>query len=219
MAKARLSGAFLDVRGRVGSEVLVLTSGGLAMRGRPKYKYPAKPAVQQGSERLRVANAAWNELTAEGARAWRAYAATLVRSSSSPGASSTPLAKNVFVGLACKFLQVSPGGTIPMTPPTTPFLGDRLEMEVVVVAGGLEIQASEPNSGGTTTEIMVQKLANPRRLPGPFYKSALFHEFTSSGESAFTALAAGSYALAYRFVEVATGQSVDPLLLGVVDVS
>lgn len=218
MAKARLSGAFLDVRGRVGSEVLVLTSGGLAMRGRPKYKYPAKPAVQQGSERLRLANAAWNELTAVGARAWRAYAATLVRSSSNPGASSTPLAKNVFVGLACKFLQVSPGGSIPMNPPPSTFLGDRLEIEVIVVAGGLEIQASEPNSNGTTTEIMVQKLANPRRLPGPFYKSALFHEFTSSGESAFIALAPGSYALAYRYVEVATGQSVDPLLLGVVEI-
>ncbi|MBX7131600.1 MAG: hypothetical protein K1X67_02865, partial [Fimbriimonadaceae bacterium] len=62
-------------------------------------------------------------------------------------------------------------------------------------------------------------LANPRRLPGPFYKSAIFHEFTSSADSAFIALAPGSYALAYRYVEVATGQSVDALLLGVVEVS
>ena len=84
------------------------------------------------------------------------------------------------------------------------------------MAGGLEIHASEPNSSGTTTEIMGQKLANPRRLPGPFYKSALFHAFTSGG-SAFVPLGPGSYALAHRFVEVATGQSVDSLLLGVVE--
>lgn len=214
MARAALSGLFQDVRGRLGEDVIIMTRQGLAVRGRPKYRYPKIAAVEAGNQRLKLATLAWNDLGIKQVELWRTYAASLSRTEPVTGKRYSPTAKSAFIGLATKFLQINPEGEVPTLPPLTDFTYDNLVMSVENHPGGVRFVASAPNSVGTATEILMQKLPNERRSPGKFYKSLLFHTFNSGSLTLNVALEPGVYAFAYRFVRPATGQATSELLLG-----
>ena len=208
--------AFQDVRGAMGSEVVVGTRAGLAVRGKQRYKYPVQPSVRAGAGRMVQANAAWNELSLAQVEAWRVYADGLSRVEPVTLQRYSPTAKNAFVGLATKFLQIDPLGTIPVWPPSSDFVGDSLKVTVAASSGGVLFAASGDNTSDTLTELLVQPLKNIRRLPGRDYKSLAFHSF--DGSPVFVALEPGAYAFAFRFVRASTGQATILMPIGVAEV-
>ncbi|MCW5947255.1 MAG: hypothetical protein KIT74_09530 [Fimbriimonadales bacterium] len=219
MARARLGMAFQDVRGTMGNQVLVLTRSGLVVRGKPRYKFPVSPATRAQTERMKAAAEVWNSLTIEQVEAWRRYGETQRRVDPVTLKEYTQTANTAFVGLSTKFLQASPGGAIPLLPPVSEFIGDSIVLTVAPVSPGVvRFAASGPNAPDVITEIMMQRLPNIRRSPKPFYASAAFHVFESGALEFDMELDAGVYAFAYRFVRLSTGQSVEPWLLGVVEV-
>lgn len=84
--------------------------------------------------------------------------------------------------------------------------------------GGILFSATGPNRAGSVTELLVQRLPNERRSPTKRYGSAGFVAFAKRSTDHLLPLAAGSYAVGYRFVEKATGQQGPTILLGVVRV-
>lgn len=216
MARARLGMAFQDVRGAMGSEVVIGTRAGLAVRGKQRYKYPVQPSVRACAGRMVQANAAWNELTLAQVEAWRVYADGLSRVDPVTLQRYSPTAKNAFVGLATKFLQINPSGTIPVWPPSDDFVADSLRVSVTAASGGVLFAASGDNTSGTLTELLVQPLKNIRRLPGRDYKSLAFHAF--DGSALFVGLEPGAYAFAFRFVRASTGQATMLMPIGVAEV-
>ena len=58
--------------------------------------------------------------------------------------------------LAARFLQVSPAGTIPLTPPASAFNGDGCTVTAAGGAGKVTFTASAANGANITTELLPQ---------------------------------------------------------------
>jgi hypothetical protein len=217
MARARLSSIYADLRGTVGKSVLAQTKYGLAVRGKPKYKYPVQPAVKESADRFSAAQNIWSALTFDQAQAWQRYAQTITKTEPVTQKTYSPTAHCAFIALATKYLQVNPAGSVPVLPPDSDFLGDDVVLEILeTLPTGVRFRASGANASGVVTEILAQRLPNVRRSPTKFYKSAAFHSFASGALDFDLSLDEGVYAFAYRFVRAETGQSTHPLLLGMV---
>ena len=219
MARAALSAIVSSTRGRVGNQVLVRSRAGTVVKARPKYKQFPHPAAAEARGRLKAASSAWNEMPLEKVVLWRAYAKTVVKFNPVDGQKYSPTAFNAFIGLATRFLQANPTGTIPLDPPTADFAGDDVIVGVEAIPGGVRFTASGANTPGVVTLLLVQTLANIRRSPTSFYKEAAVHGFQRGSPTFDLPLNPGAYAFAYRFIEAATGLSTGELLLGVVEVS
>lgn len=219
MARARLGFALSDVRGNMNGVVVTKTRTGLAVRGMPKYKYPKLPAVMEGADRLKAVSAVWSGMNLDQSQAWRRYAESLTKRNPITLETYAPTAKNAYVGLATKFLQINPTGEIPVWPPAADFLGDDLEIDLTVPGPGeVVFTASAANSPGVAVEIMMQKLLNVHRSPTKFYKSVLFHTFVEGSLDLTLPLTPGYYAFAWRFVNMATGQMTGQRTFAVVQV-
>lgn len=218
MARAKLSMAFTDLRGRMGDEVLVLTKSGLAVRGRPTYKYPKNANVEMGTQRFKAAIAVWNELDLAQFQAWQRYAEGIDKRDPITGKQYSPTAKTAFIGLSTKVLQIDPQASIPVLPPTEELIADAMVLGVGATATGVTFTATGSNAADTSTEILFQKLLNVRRSPSTFYKSLLFHRFTLAEPTLEVPLEPGVYAFAYRFVRPTTGQTTLMHKLGVIEV-
>lgn len=214
--------AFQDVRGRMNDQVVTRTRSGLITKHRPTYKYPKNAAVQAGNARLSAAMALWNDLTADEVAAWRRYADTLARRDPVTLEPYSLTAQKAYVGLAVKVLQISDFrfqiadcrlGEVPRMPPTSDLLGDNLTVSAEAIEGGVRFTPSSPNSEGVVTELMFQKLPNPRRAPVKFYKSLAFVAFDGPTD---IDLEPGIYYFGYRFVNATTGQMTEMLGLGAV---
>jgi hypothetical protein len=211
--------ALQDLAGRIGDDqVLVRTRAGLAVRRMPRYRYPVSAGLRAASERLKAVTAVWRELSLAEVEAWRAWAATQPRRDPVTAKVYTPSAKNAFVGLGVKVLQVDPEAPVPTFPPAAPYDGDGVRAAASPAPGGVVFTADRPNGPGSVTELLVQRLANARRSPTSRYASAGFVRFTPGGLSAFLPLAPGVYALAVRSVLAATGQMGARWRSGVVEV-
>lgn len=118
--------------GKAGTVVFVRGPGGATyIRPRVKPRDPQSPAQSTLRRYLSRAAQAWRELDLEEARQWALYAAKLDRTIG--GGPRQP--RNVFSGLAVKFLLVDPDREIPRVPPVAGFTGDGI---VVTVAEGRE---------------------------------------------------------------------------------
>lgn len=218
MARARLGFALSDVRGNMNGVVVTKTRAGLAVRGMPKYKYPKLPSVMQGADRLKAVSAVWSGMSLDQSQAWRRYAESLTKRNPITLETYAPTAKNAFIGLATKFLQINPGGEVPVWPPAADFLGDDLALTILDSSmvdgsikrkdeeGGVTFRASSPNTPGVAVEILMQKLLNVHRSPTKFYKSVLFHTFAAGSLDLTLPLDPGYYAFGWRFVNMETGQ-------------
>ena len=81
--------------------------------------------------------------------------------------------------------------------------------------GALTLTASQPNAQGVVTEVLTQPLANARRKPRERdWKTAAFVAFAAGSLTRTLALPTGAYAVAYRFVNAATGQATAMAFLG-----
>lgn len=202
-------GAFADtLRGKSGNSVFSKTKSGIVVRDLVIPTNPQTPAQQGIRNKFRAGSQTWTTLTANQVANWNKYAATLTMRSKG-GKLRKKRGIDVFTGLATKFLQVSPNGSIPLTPPTSAFTGDTITLTVSSeTPGELLFEASGGNAAGVTTEILLQPLANANRKPQPgAFRTEQFHVFTTgAGQSLTVNVPAGYYAAAYRFVRIATGQ-------------
>ncbi len=163
---------------------------------------------------------AFRALTPEQVAQWKAYAETLEFRDPVTGKLYNPEDINAFMQLAIKFLQVQPGGTIPVTPPANPFLGDTITLTASSTPGRVVYSASGPNALGVRTELLLQRLRGRNWNPQPGnYRTRGFVNFTGGSLSSEVTVTPGWYAAAYRFVSLATGQATDLVPIGVTQVT
>ncbi len=207
MAKASTSAILGTVAGRVGDVVLVHVRGGQVVRSRPTYKRHQTDAQKAANNRMRQAMEVWNGFGPAEARAWNAYAATIVRHDSITGETYLPTGHCIFTALAARVRQIDPDAAIPTSPPTSGFSGDSLGVTAEPAPGAIVFTASAPNSPGVVTELLLQKLPNARRTPTSRYTSAAFVAFAAGSLTHTLTVAPGAYAAAYRTSLAATGQT------------
>jgi hypothetical protein len=101
----------------------------------------------------------------------------------------------------------------------TLFLGDGITVTAAGAAGKVTFTASAKNTGSITTEFLLQKLKTKARTPTKNgYRSKGFSNFNAALTFDVPTVA-GWYSVAYRFVNAATGQETEPILLGMLQVS
>lgn len=158
-------------------------------------------------------------LSPTGVTLWRAYADTQTARNPLTGMPYVPAVIAVFTGLSSKFLQITPTGTIPTTPPASGFAGDRITVEASFDGDTFKFTASGANATGVKTELLLQPLKGAGWTPqAGGYRAQQFVAFASGSLQAPIVLAAGFYAPAYRFVNPATGQDSPLVTLPVVQV-
>jgi hypothetical protein len=219
MAKAEYGAIVSEISGKVGEGIFVHIRGGAVIRRPPTYRRPTTPAQQEAQDRMSRAMDAYNTLTREQAQAWNHAADTLLSPSEAAGKTTRPTGQNLFLALATKYLQVHPNGTVPLVPPTTPFMDDDVLPTAQGGAGEIVWTANQPNEAPLVIELLTQKLKNQRRTPTHAYRSAGFHQFEAGKLDYALSVEAGWYAVAFRSVNSATGQMGLVMPLGVVEVS
>lgn len=220
MPKILLNPAFEGAVGQFNGYVVGDGRSGLVLRRKPSYRRPSSPAQKEVAERMRLASAVWSAMSPEQAQAWRDYGEAIVRRRSLDGRPYHMTGQTSFIALATKFLQVDPGGDVPLAPPTGEFLGDELLVAASVSQpSSIGFTATGPNTPGTLTELLVQRLASRLRKPGKRYTTAAFVSYQAGGQTFAVPTEPGPYACAFRFVEKATGRATLATPIGVVEVA
>lgn len=219
--KARLSMAFQDLRGKDGNVVIKGSRNGLVLT---PYVTPRNPRTgPQRSIRgyFRKSAQTFESMTPAQVAEWAAYAETLNLVDPITGKTYHPTPINAFVELGVKFLQLSPGGTLPLTPPTSEFLGDTITVTATNPSSGvIRFTSSGGNASGVTTELLLQRLRGPHWKPSPRgYRHAAWKAFSTLDNFINVNVTPGWYAAAYRFVKNATGQATDLVTLPVQQVT
>lgn len=219
--KAALSIAFNDLRGKAGTVVVSKGKSSLVVRPRKSGKDPRSAGQEAIRFYLAKAAQAYKALTPTQIQAWKTYALTITKIDPVSGQTYHPSANSLFCGLAAKFLQISPTGTIPVAPPTSEFIGDSITLTATSPsAGTVTFTSTGANSSGVKTELLLQPLASPNRAPNPkAYRTKSFATFTAMGNTASVTVPAGYYAAAYRFVKTATGQATELIQLSILTVA
>jgi hypothetical protein len=220
MAKIGLGVVVAQIRGKVGGGVFTRAKNGATLRVRVTPSNPNTAAQSSVRANLSAAATAFKALTSGQLQDWVDYANGITRSNPIAGASYHPSAISVFVGLASKFLQVNPGGTIPVVPPAAPFEGDTITVAAVGGADSVTFTGSADNTAGATTELLLQRLPSANRTPNPNgYRSHGFSDDPDTTPVVVTGLSEGVYVPAYRFVDEATGEQTGLVVLDPVTVT
>lgn len=221
MARATLAPFLIGLQGKLGP-----VSFSKSKNGASNMKTRVKPANPKTAAQVAVRGAQtksaqiFKNASAAQVAAWKVYAATLPQISKKTGAKITVQPINAFCGLADKFLQVNPAGTVPMTPPTSAFTGDNITFTATATTGAVTFTASAVNTANVKTELLLQPLKGKNRTPGPkAYRSKMFVNFAGPGLSQAVTVPAGFYAAAYRFVNTVTGQETALVPIAVVTVA
>lgn len=206
--KAKLSMAFADLRGKDGSVVIRKSRSGLVATPRTTPKNPRSNGQVGSRNALSKGSKGFANFTASQAAAWNAYGATITKHNKVSGTTYTSTGISAYNALATKFLQINPGGTVPVAPPTTAFLGDGIAISTTAGTGQVTFTASAANAAGVKTELLVQPLKGKNRKPGARgYVSKGFVAFAAGALSSTVTVPSGYYACAFRFVSTTTGQA------------
>jgi hypothetical protein len=188
--------------------VFVVNQYGLTLRPLVTPTDPQTPAQIAARARLSQANAAYSALSPTDRGLWADYALTVTVQDKRGGAPRHPAPQTLFVGLTAKFLQVTPQGSIPQTPPTSPFFGDGITLTAAAGGGTVTFTASGANAAHIVTELLLQPMAHLYRAPKPhLYRPAAFVAFAAGSLSHVVPAEPGAYAVAVRFVNALTGQA------------
>lgn len=203
-----------NASGKMGTVVWTEARNGHTARVWRRVRNPSTAAQTVVRGYLARAARTFSGMTAEQAAAWKAYGQSITLHNPINGQSYHPSGIDIFVALTTKFLQVSPNGTIPMTPPTSDFTGDSITVAATVSGSNIVFTASGANTIGVTTEVLIQRLPALNVVPNPKgYRSAGFKVFVGGSLTQNVPVTAGHYAVAYRFVRVATGQATPLVVL------
>lgn len=207
--KAKLSMAFEDLRGKDGNVVIRGSRTSLVLTPLRTPNNPDSANQRAVRAYFRTAAKTFATLTSQQLTAWKDYANTITKTDPVSGREYHPLAINVFIELTTKFLQNNPTGSIPLTPPTSAFIGDTISVSVTNPSTGvLRFTATAANSLGVTTELLIQKLPNANRKPNRNnYRHSAFKVFTAVSLTQDVNVPAGFYAAGYKFVRIASGQA------------
>lgn len=220
MAKIGLGVIVSQIRGKVGGGVFTHARNGATLRTRVKPSNPRTAAQSGVRSDLTDAARAFKALGSSDLTAWKNYAASITKTNAISGSTYHPSAISLFVALAAKFLQLTPGGTIPVTPPAAPFEGDTITVTAAGASGKITFTGSAANASGVTTELLYQKLPSANRVPNPKgYKHGAFKAMASMALTQDVTLSPGEYIPAYKFVENTTGQQSGLVILPQVTVS
>lgn len=220
MAKVSFSANIEDIRGKVGNSVFTAGRSGAVLRTRAQVKNPNTAAQSGVRANLSKASATFKGLTSAQVTQWANYAATIVRHNPVNGTAYNPAPNAIFVALASKFLQITPGGTIPVTPPASAFAGDSIAVTAAGASGSVTFTASAGSGTNIKTELLLQRLPSANRTPGAKgYRSKRFVAFAGTGLTSNVPVVPGIYVPAYRFVNTATGQDTGLIMLPPVTVS
>src|SRR5258708_22267934 len=202
------------LHGKVGSAVFTRTASGTVVRPRTIPRNPRTRAQTAIRANLARAVAAYRTLSTTQFAAWQAYASRQVRVDLRDGTARHPTAYAAFVGLAAKFLQVSPASAIPLNPPAFDFIGDRITLTVSTTPGKIKFTASAANTASTKTELLLQPLRFGHQAPkSRGYRTQTFAAFAAGSLSLTLNVKPGWYAAAYRFVNSQTGQETGLMVL------
>lgn len=180
------------------------------MIGRPRPNDPRTPAQEESRAKFTRATRAWRSMSLDQSNAWRDYAWSLGLSGPTQG----PPTINIFMSLAVRFAAVNPNAEIPLDPPTAPFGGDDVRVDLGAAAGKVVLDVRHGNSPGVVTEILFQPLASIHRATyAEKYRSQAFVAAVT-GQAIELPARPGVVAVAIRMVESATGQAGALLELG-----
>ena len=220
MAKVLYAPEIQDMRGKLGNTVLSRARNGSTARARVIPKNPKSIAQTSVRAAFSKTSAMYKNMTAPQLAAWAAYAAGLTKHDPVTGKSYAPAPGTVFDGLASKFLQITPAGTVPLTPPAAAFTGDSITVSAVGASGKVTFTGTAANAANVKTELLLQPLKSRARTPGPkAYRTKAFFAFVAGTLSQDVIVPAGFYAPAYRFVSPVTGQMLGLVTLPIVQVS
>ena len=195
MAKVQLNGLIEQMEGRLGDLRIRKTKHGTVVREKPRYKRFSSDRQQEAQLRFTLVTEAWAALTRSEYSAWVAYAEGKPQSG-----------YNLFLTLGLKIVQISALAPIPTLPPTETFTSDSVQMTLSVSPGELTLHASHANAPGVVTELLLQRLPNPRRAVTGNYVSMAFVAFAPGALAHSLPVEPGWWVVAYRFVDAATGQ-------------
>ena len=208
------------ISGRSGSADFANTKNGTVMRSRPKANNPDTPAQQAVRGKLTDATRLYSTLTDAQLADWRDYAKGNLRPSKRAKKMRAVSGINAFTALTTKFLQITPGGEVPLTPPDKPFVGDTVIVTAAGREGAVVFTANHANGTGVKTELLLQKLVSRARVPSKTgYRSQAFAAFAAGSLSATISARKGWYAPAIRFVNPLTGEDMGLVSLPLVQVT
>jgi hypothetical protein len=207
MAKITAQGLDLLLSGKVGSTVISRTKHGTIVRPCTQPKNPRTPAQIAARARMTQVSRTWGTLTNAQILAWNTYAIAQNQTERANEQSGSVAPHTLFIALGCKFLQVNPGASLPLTPPPSPFFGDGIVVTATGGSGHITFTATGPNAANIVTELLFQPVRNAHRAPkSNLYRPHAFWPFVPGTLSLNVTTAPGWYAPAYRFVNAATGQ-------------
>ncbi len=211
-------GNFLNVtaiRGSVGGDVYTRGRSGPTMRARVKGRNPRSSRQSVARANMAEGARAAKSLSLSNKALWVTYAASITKHNSVSGAAYHPSWITAFNEVALPFYAMTPGGTAPVTPPTSPFVGDVITLTAAGASGKITFTGSAQQTSGMKTALLVQLLASPNRTPNPNgYTLNLWGEVPATPFHLDTGpLPAGTYAVGYKFGLIATGQETLPVFL------
>jgi hypothetical protein len=217
MAIIRPTNAIQGISGRSGNAVYRFTRNGTEFASRPFVNDPNTPAQSAVRSSFSKVAKQWRTLPAADAAAWNEYAADQVEFDRMSGNRTSRSGFNWFVAFGTRYLTVNPSKTdAPTKPPTADYNGDAITVSAVAIAGGIKFSASAPNGSKSTTALLVQKLRNANAKPGKQFRTKTHFQFASGSLQTTVALAPGTYAVGYQFVNTDSGQESPFVSLGVV---
>lgn len=209
MAKAKLSGYFKSIQGKVGEMVFTDTKYGTVMR---EDAVPANPrSASQNTYRAYFSRSAkgYASLSPANVEAWRVWAAANRKVEKDTKVAYTPNPFNAYTSLANKFYAANAGvGTAPAAPPAGAFAGDPITITATAAGGKVSYVASAANSANVVTELWLQPLKNANRKPSASgYRVKAYYPFAAGNLTLQLPVPPGYYAAGYRFVSKLTGQT------------
>jgi hypothetical protein len=203
-----------ELSGKVGGVVFSRARSGPTVRVRVTPHNPRSAAQLATRAALTKASREFKALSSTDADGWNNFGLGIVFANGM-GGTYHPSGIQAYVQLATVFLAINPTGTPPTTPPSSPYAGDTIG----VTGGGgtaeVTFTPSAANTSGSTTELLIQPLPSINRKPSPGgYRTVEYHVFTGSSDVVTITEPVGYYALAYRFVKIATGERGPLVALG-----
>ncbi|HRF60885.1 MAG TPA: hypothetical protein PLH94_13350 [Fimbriimonadaceae bacterium] len=220
MAKLKRTVIIGGASGSSGPVTFKLVRGQTFITERTSPTNPSTAGQQAARSRFTTSSRAYKAFSAAQVAAWDDYAAAATERDAITGGRRFKDGMNAYVALATKYLQVTPAGTAPTSPPATPFTAPGVTLTAVGASGKVTFTASGPLPATVRAELLLQKLASANRKPQKgAYRSKAFASFPIGGLSQDVTVPPGHYAAAYRFVNASTGQATEMQVIGVQQVT